>query len=60
MQLSLLLAALSARAIIAAPSARRDALRSCVEEVFGNNAALRIVAPSDPTYHDARIGEAIQ
>ncbi|KAL2873112.1 hypothetical protein SGCOL_011734 [Colletotrichum sp. CLE4] len=60
MQLSLLLAALSAQAVLAAPRIKRDALKSCVEEVFGGNAALRIVTPTDPTYHDARIGEAIQ
>ncbi|KXH61193.1 hypothetical protein CSAL01_09611 [Colletotrichum salicis] len=60
MQLSLLLAALSAQAVLAAPRIKRDALKSCVEEVFGGTAALRIVAPTDPTYHDARIGEAIQ
>ncbi|OHE92890.1 hypothetical protein CORC01_11832 [Colletotrichum orchidophilum] len=60
MQLSLLLAALSAQAVLAAPRIKRDALKSCVEEVFGGNAALRIVTPTDPRYHDARIGEAIQ
>ncbi|KAI3542951.1 hypothetical protein CSPX01_06547 [Colletotrichum filicis] len=60
MQLSLLLAAFSAQAVLAAPRIKRDALKSCVEEVFGGNAALRIVTPTDPTYHDARIGEAIQ
>ncbi|KAK1519932.1 hypothetical protein CPAR01_15425 [Colletotrichum paranaense] len=60
MQLSLLLAAFSAHAVLAAPRIKRDALKSCVEEVFGGNAALRIVTPTDPTYHDARIGEAIQ
>ncbi|KAL0778115.1 hypothetical protein CaCOL14_005768 [Colletotrichum acutatum] len=60
MQLSLLFAALSAQAVLAAPRIKRDALKSCVEEVFGGNAALRIVTPTDPTYHDARIGEAIQ
>ncbi|KAF4785219.1 hypothetical protein HER10_EVM0003884 [Colletotrichum scovillei] len=60
MQLSLLFAALSAQAVLAAPRIKREALKSCVEEVFGGNAALRIVTPTDPTYHDARIGEAIQ
>ncbi|KAL2758013.1 hypothetical protein ACRALDRAFT_1080023 [Sodiomyces alcalophilus JCM 7366] len=61
MRLSLFYAPLFARALLAKPlKTRQQYLKGCVENVFGDNAADRIVTPDDETYTDARIGEAIQ
>ncbi|KAI0398139.1 hypothetical protein F5Y17DRAFT_412460 [Xylariaceae sp. FL0594] len=56
--LSLFLTAVAAG--LAHGDASFNALRSCVTDVLGKDASRRIVAASDDTYTDARLGETIQ
>ena len=52
---------LAAHAVLAAIITRKEDLYECaVKALKGTDTAKRVVAPSDDTYTDARLGEKIQ